>query len=529
MATTKTPIRTVYDNSNAPIGLAEFQTGEVIDITHGGTGGNTVATAKLQLSLTDSNIRSLISVSGGGSYNNTTGVITINSTDLTPYATINHVTNEIANVIDAAPGLLDTLNELAAAINDDANFATTITTSVSNSRNQANAAYDRANVAVTYAGSAFDKANTLVATVAGVSSTSISNAVLLAGLLSVDGVSSNLDSDLLDGQQGSYYLDWTNTTNKPDPLITVTLTGDVSGSASASLIDLASNTITISTTISSNSVELGTDTTGAFVGNITPGSGITTSGTPSEGWSVAVALDNSGVVASTYGGAAKVPVLTVDAFGRITNAANVNVAGVTNFSSSGNTFNISTADGGSFSASIQQNSIILGTDTTGAYVANLVAGTGVTITGLGNEGTTPTIAIGQAVGTTNNVTFNSLTVSNGANITGNVEVTGNINATEYITSPYFYTYSDRNLKSEIQEIHDSLDTLKKLQGVSFVFNSTGEKSFGLIAQDVEEILPEIVHTNPSGIKTIVYDSIIAFLIESIKEQQKQIDELKARL
>ena len=426
MATTKTPIRTVYDNSNAPIGLAEFQTGEVIDIIHGGTGGNTVATAKLQLSLTDSNIRSLISVSGGGSYNNTTGVITINSTDLTPYATINHVTNEIANVVDAAPGLLDTLNELAAAINDDANFATTITTSVSNSRNQANAAYDRANVAVTYAGSAFDKANTLVATVAGVSSTSISNAVLLAGLLSVDGASSNLDSDLLDGQEGSYYLDWSNTTNKPDPLITVTLTGDVSGSASASLIDLASNTITISTTISSNSVELGTDTTGA-------------------------------------------------------------------------------------------------------YVANLVAGTGVTITGLGNEGTTPTIAIGQAVGTTSDVTFNLLTVSNGANITGNVEVTGNINATEYITSPYFYTYSDRNLKSEIQEIQDSLDTLKKLQGVSFVFNSTGEKSFGLIAQDVEEILPEIVHTNPSGIKTIVYDSIIAFLIESIKEQQKQIDELKAKL
>jgi hypothetical protein len=426
MATSKTPIRTVYDNSNAPIGLAEFQTGEVIDIIHGGTGGNTVATAKLQLSLTDSNIRSLISVSGGGSYNNTTGVITINSTDLTPYATINHVTNEIANVVDAAPGLLDTLNELAAAINDDANFATTITTSVSNSRNQANAAYDRANVAVTYAGSAFDKANTLVATVAGVSSTSISNAVLLAGLLSVDGASSNLDSDLLDGQQGSYYLDWTNTTNKPDPLITVTLTGDVSGSASASLIDLASNTITISTTISSNSVELGTDTTGT-------------------------------------------------------------------------------------------------------YVANLVAGTGITITGLGNEGTTPTIAIGQAVGTTSDVTFNSLTVSNGANITGNVEVTGNINATEYITSPYFYTYSDRNLKSEIEEIQNSLDTLNKLQGVSFVFNSTGEKSFGLIAQDVEEILPEIVHTNSSGIKTIVYDSIIAFLIESIKEQQKQIDELKARL
>jgi len=426
MATTKTPIRTVYDNSNSPIGLAEFQTGEVVGIVHGGTGGNTVAEAKLQLSLTDSNIRSLFSVSGDGSFNNTTGVITINSTDLTSYATITHVTNEIANVIDAAPGVLDTLNELAAAINDDSNFFTTINSSIGNSRNQANSAYDRANVAVTYAGSAFDKANTLVATVAGVSSTSISNTNLLDGLKNVDGANSGLDSDLLDGQNGSYYLDWTNTTNKPDPVITVTLSGDVTGSASSTLLDLQNNTISIVTTIANNSVELGTDTTGA-------------------------------------------------------------------------------------------------------YVSNIIAGTGVTITGLGNESTTPTVAIGQAVSTSSDVTFNTITISNGANITGNVEVTGNINATEFITSPYFYTYSDKRLKSKIKPIKNALQIVQSLNGVSFTFNSTKGKSYGLIAQDVEEIIPEIIHTNPDGIKTIVYDSLIAFLIEGLKDQQKQIDELKAKL
>ena len=426
MATIKTPIRTVYDNSNSPIGLAEFQTGEAIAIDHGGTGGNTVAEAKLNLSITDSNIRSLFSVSGGGSFNNTTGVITINTTDLTPYATKTHVSSEIANVIDSAPAVLDTLNELAAALNDDASFFTTVNTSIGASRNQANAAYDRANVGVTYAGSAFDKANTLVATVAGVSSTSISNLQLLAGIKSEDGSSSGLDSDLLDGQDGSYYLDWNNTTNKPDPVITITFTGDVTGSASASLIDLQSNTITISTTIASNSVELGTDTTGA-------------------------------------------------------------------------------------------------------YVANLVAGTGVNISGLGNEGTTPTISIGQPVNTSSDVTFNSLTISNGANITGNVEVTGNINASEYITSPYFYTYSDITLKSDVQPVLNALDIVKKLNGVSFIFNSTKEKSFGLIAQEVEKVIPEVIHSTSEGIKTIVYDSLIAFLIEALKEQQKQIEILKAKL
>ena len=104
-----------------------------------------------------------------------------------------------------------------------------------------------------------------------------------------------------------------------------------------------------------------------------------------------VSLNTSGVTANTYGGASQVPVLTVDAYGRITSAANVSVAGVSSFSATGNTFTIGTADGGSFSAGIQPNSVELGRDTTGAYVGNLVAGTGITISGLGNEGTTPTI------------------------------------------------------------------------------------------------------------------------------------------
>jgi hypothetical protein len=104
-----------------------------------------------------------------------------------------------------------------------------------------------------------------------------------------------------------------------------------------------------------------------------------------------VSLNTSGVTANTYGGASQVPVITVDTFGRITSAANVSVAGVSTFTASGNTFTIGTADGGSFSASIQPNSVELGRDTTGAFVGNIVAGTGITISGLGNESATPTI------------------------------------------------------------------------------------------------------------------------------------------
>ena len=104
-----------------------------------------------------------------------------------------------------------------------------------------------------------------------------------------------------------------------------------------------------------------------------------------------VALSVSGVTANTYGGASKVPVFTVDTFGRITSAANVSVAGVSTFTASGNTFTIGTADGGSFSASIQPDSVQLGRDTTGDYVASMTAGNGITVGTATGEGSTPVI------------------------------------------------------------------------------------------------------------------------------------------
>jgi hypothetical protein len=69
-------------------------------------------------------------------------------------------------------------------------------------------------------------------------------------------------------------------------------------------------------------------------------------------------------------------------------------------------------------ATVGANSVALGTDTTGSYVASLVEGTGVTITNNTGEGATPTIAIGQAVGTSSNVTFNDVTVSGNLTVSG---------------------------------------------------------------------------------------------------------------
>ena len=67
---------------------------------------------------------------------------------------------------------------------------------------------------------------------------------------------------------------------------------------------------------------------------------------------------------------------------------------------------------------IAADSVALGTDTTGSYVASLVAGTGVTLTNNSGEGATPTVAIGQAVGTSDSVTFDNLTISGNLTVSG---------------------------------------------------------------------------------------------------------------
>ena len=76
MTITKIPIRTVFTGDD-PTGLAEFQTGEVIPVDHGGTSANTISGAKINLGVDNSNIRGLFSVTGAGSYDNTTGVINV--------------------------------------------------------------------------------------------------------------------------------------------------------------------------------------------------------------------------------------------------------------------------------------------------------------------------------------------------------------------------------------------------------------------------------------------------------------------
>ena len=104
-----------------------------------------------------------------------------------------------------------------------------------------------------------------------------------------------------------------------------------------------------------------------------------------------------------------------------------------------------------------------------------------------------------------------------------------VNSSGTVSATHFDNVSDIKLKDNINPLQNTIITLNKLNPVSFTWKRDGSKSFGLIAQEVESILPEIVHDLNDDTKTVSYVQIISLLISAIKEQQAQIDDINRRL
>ncbi|MGA1823700.1 MAG: tail fiber domain-containing protein [bacterium] len=110
----------------------------------------------------------------------------------------------------------------------------------------------------------------------------------------------------------------------------------------------------------------------------------------------------------------------------------------------------------------------------------------------------------------------------------------NIAGTAYCTSGS-WSGSDKRWKQEIKPLEGSLYKVNQLQGVSYTWKAdefpdhgfaSGEQ-IGLIAQEVEEIIPALVHTNDDGYKSVSYERLTAVLVEAIKEQQSEIEDLRS--
>jgi hypothetical protein len=122
-----------------------------------------------------------------------------------------------------------------------------------------------------------------------------------------------------------------------------------------------------------------------------------------------------------------------------------------------------------------------------------------------------------------------LNAKNLIHLDGNVQAT-NITASNDITANQFIAYSDRNLKQNIVPIECALDKVCRLEGVHYEFkNAPDVKRMGLIAQDVEKIIPEVVSENNEGTKGIDYGPIVSILIESVKELKEENIKLNKKI
>jgi len=143
---------------------------------------------------------------------------------------------------------------------------------------------------------------------------------------------------------------------------------------------------------------------------------------------------------------------------------------------------------------------------------------------------TPTLA-SLSLDTTDDVQFDSFGVGTAAS-----GVSGEIRATNDVTA--FYS-SDESLKENIKNIENPLEKISQINGVTFDWTEDyikqhgGEDEYfvrkndvGVIAQEVEKVLPQVVATRKDGIKAVKYDRIVALLIEAVKELKKEIEELK---
>jgi len=93
-----------------------------------------------------------------------------------------------------------------------------------------------------------------------------------------------------------------------------------------------------------------------------------------------------------------------------------------------------------------------------------------------------------------------------------------------------FNSSDTRLKNDIYPIQEPLDKVNKIGGYTFEWNSRQQihkgKDVGVLAQEVEEILPEVVVTRGDGYKAVNYEKIVPLLIESIKELKKKVEDIE---
>ena len=423
----------------------------------------------------------------------------------------------VANVIDSAPAVLDTLNELAAALGDDANFATTVSNDIGTKVSKTG---DTMTGDLTLAGApsnanhAASKAYVDSAVSGGTGALDTDDIAEAGNLYYTNArVDARIPTNISSFTNDSSYAttsqlfsgSYTDLSNKPTiPTNNNQLTNGASYATTSQLFSGSYDDLSDKPTIPTNNNQLTngagyitsfTDTNTTY----TAGTGLNLVGTTFNNTAPdqTVSLTGSGAtsISGTY------PNFTISSTDTNTNTTYSTATSSTlglvkiGYSENGKNYPVELSSGKMY---VNVPWVDTNTDTNTTYSDG---------NGIGLSSTTFSVSAG------NGLTQEADGLKMSGSYTGTFTASGDICA-----------YSDKRLKRNIQTIDNALDTVHNLRGVTF--EKSLKPSIGVIAQEVEEVLPELVNTDADGMKSVAYGNIVGVLIEAIKEQQKQIEELK---
>lgn len=194
---------------------------------------------------------------------------------------------------------------------------------------------------------------------------------------------------------------------------------------------------------------------------------------------------------------------------------------------------LAVGNGGTGTTTLTQNNVILGNGTSAVqFVAPSTNGNVLTSNG--------TTWVSQAPAGGSTITDDTST--NTTQYIGMSRATSGTWSTAYVSSTKFYfnpstgtayatvfqSLSDAKEKENVQTVQNSIEIVKSLRGVEFNWKDNGNKSSGVIAQELEKVLPHLVSTGDQDKKSVNYDGIIAYLIEAVKELSDKVKSLESK-
>ena len=287
----------------------------------------------------------------------------------------------------------------------------------------------------------------------------------------------------------------------------------------------------------------------------------------------------SGVIADTTPRSGGISAITVDTYGRVTavtgSAGYVTSSGVTSVATgtyltggtitstgtigiNANTGNIASTvvardASGNFSAGTITATLSGSATSAGSVTNALTAGEGLTSAGTYNGSTARTFSLAStiagdgltyttgvvAVGAGNYITVNANAVAVDATPNNTVskvvarDASGDFTA-RIITATDFYATSDSRLKENVVNIENALSAVEKINGIKYNWNELSNEidkekvQVGVLAQEVENVLPEAVNLNDNGYKSVSYDKLVPLLIQAVKELSEKVKKLEGK-